>query len=77
MTLLGQGVPEAGLHELVERAPWPSDNKAKWHRQVAKIARKAIVCPFCLEGPEPSCPVAKYMATDEAHLSPMEVDLLG
>lgn len=68
-SLLGRGVPAEGIGVMIDRAPWPPENKVKWHRQLVKIARNTVVCPFCLDEPEPNCPVAKYMATDEAHLT--------
>ena len=77
VTLLGLGVPEEGLRVMVQRAPWLEENKEKWYAQLAKIARKVTVCPFCVYESDPDCPVAKYMATDEAHRSRMEVDLFG
>jgi len=76
-SLLERGVPEAGIAALIASAPWEPENRAKWHAQLARIARRTAVCPYCVDEPEADCRVAQYLASREARLTAMEVDLLG
>lgn len=80
-SLLQLGVPLVGIERLIDASPWPSEKKAKWLANARNIAGKAVACPVCSHSEfgdlEEDCPVGKYLATAEARLTPMEVDLLG
>lgn len=77
-SLLQLGVPITGVERLIQSAPWPPEKKAKWLKNARDIAGKTGACPICTDFDlEEDCPVGAYLASPEARMTPMEVDLLG
>jgi len=77
VSLLQRGVDRVGIEAMIDRAPWPAENREKWRAQLRKLAGRIAVCPFCRFDPDPDCRVSEYLGTAESRYAPLEVALLG